>query len=156
MKIVNDENGISYNIFEDTGTTICTLTDSNGKTYQGAAYCHEADRDMQSEKVGMAIANARAKIALYKTCRDDSRIALAALNQLYYSMKHSKRFNPKSYENIMLQKQIRLHKQNYEDFRKAIDLERKEISLYVNIKDEMYKKVREIRTKRDKEDTANS
>ena len=66
MKIVNDENGISYNIFEDTGTTICTLTDSNGKTYQGAAYCHEADRDMQSEKVGMAIANARAKIALYK------------------------------------------------------------------------------------------
>ena len=29
MKIVNDENGISYNIFEDTGTTICTLTDSN-------------------------------------------------------------------------------------------------------------------------------
>ena len=66
MKVVNDENGISYNIFEDTGTTVCTLTDSNGKTYRGVAYCHEADRDMQSEKVGMAIANARAKIELYK------------------------------------------------------------------------------------------
>ena len=86
MKVVNDENGISYNIFEDTGTTVCTLTDSNGKTYRGVAYCHDADRDMQSEKVGMAIANARAKIELYKTCRDDSRLALAALNQLYYDV----------------------------------------------------------------------
>ena len=56
----------------------------------------------------------------------------------------------------MLQRQIKLHKQNYEDFRKAIDIERKEINLYIKIKDEMYKKVREIRTKRDKEDTTNS
>ena len=58
---------------------------------------------MLSEKTGNEIAYSRALIEAYNYRRNCIiKPGLKALNQLYYSMKHSKKFNKKSYEMKML------------------------------------------------------
>lgn len=59
---------------------------------------------MMSEKTGCEIAFRRAKIEVLKSYRDELKIKLEALRQLYYSMNQSNKFNEKSYENKMLQR----------------------------------------------------
>lgn len=92
---------------ESTGTASCILSDGE-KIFTGFANCHPEDNDMCSEKTGCEIALRRAKINALKDYRNEVKVRLSALNQLYYSMNRSKYFNKKSYENKMLQRQIRL------------------------------------------------
>ena len=86
----------------ENGIAKCVLNTKYG-TFKGEAKCHPDDFDMESEKVGCEIAYCRATIEALKHERDNViKPSLKALKQLYYSMKHSKKFNPKSYENKML------------------------------------------------------
>ena len=94
----------------ETNTATCVLTDAYDKKYIGVAVCHPDDEDMASEKTGCEIALRRANIEYIKSIRDQIKHELGALEHLYYVMNRSKQFNPKSYENIMLQRQIRLKK----------------------------------------------
>ena len=95
-----------FNWDAESGIASCIL--SNGeKVFTGFAHCHPDDVDMKGEKTGCEIALRRAKINALRGYRDELKTKLAALNQLYYSMNTSKRFNEKSYENKMLQRQIR-------------------------------------------------
>lgn len=98
---------------------------------------------MRSEKVGFEIAYRRAKIQKLCSARDNElKPRLAALKQLYYSMAHSSQFNPKSYENKMLQKQIRMIEFDLATIKEILAYERTSLKAYITLKDELYQKLR--------------
>lgn len=132
---------------EEAGVAFCTLTDGR-KSYIGTAKCHPNDEDMKGEKTGCEIAFMRAKIEALKDYRDEIKHKIAALEQLYYSMKHSKYFNEKSYENKMLQKQIYLNKFDLMTTKEIIDAEKQNLKDYINEKDKFYLKTRARRKER--------
>ena len=131
-----------FNWDPEEGVASCIIKYKN-QTFCGVAMCHEEDKDMMSEKTGMEIAYRRATIDYLKYVRDmELKPALKALKQLYYTMKHSTHFNPKSYENSKLQRHIRMYEFDLETINELIADERKNLKDYINKKDEFYKKTR--------------
>ena len=132
----------------EEGVAICVLEDEKGRISIGQAECHEEDSDMMSEKTGCEIAFRRARMEQIRTIRDcDIKPALAALKQLYYSMKHSSQFNPKSYENRTLQRHIRSLEFDLATIKEEIANERQELKDLITEKDNFYKQIRVIRQK---------
>ena len=117
------------------------MLDGN-KVFTGIAKCHPDDSDMCSEKTGSEIACRRANIDALRSYRDELKIALKALNQLYYSMNKSKKFNAKSYENRMLQRQINLIKNDLTTTNEMIVSEQQNLRAYIKSKDIFYKATR--------------
>lgn len=105
---------------------------------------------MKSEKTGCEIAFRRAKIHAMQDYKNELKIKLSALNQLYYSMKHSTHFNEKSYENKMLQRQIRLINLDLDTAKEIIANEQKSLKEYIDAKDSFYKNTRARRKNREK------
>lgn len=70
---------------EEAGTASCILSDGE-KVFTGFAQCHPADKDMKGEKTGCEIAFRRAHINALRGYRDELKIKINALNQLYYAM----------------------------------------------------------------------
>ena len=131
-----------FNWDPEEGVASCIIKYKN-QTFCGVAMCHEEDKDMMSEKTGMEIAYRRATIDYLKYVRDmELKPALKALKQLYYTMKHSTHFNPKSYENSKLQRHIRMYEFDLETINELIVDERKSLKEYIDKKDEFYKKTR--------------
>ena len=131
-----------FNWDPEEGVASCIIKYKN-QTFCGVAMCHEEDKDMMSEKTGMEIAYRRATIDYLKYVRDmELKPALKALKQLYYTMKHSTHFNPKSYENSKLQRHIRMYEFDLETINEFIVNERKNLKDYIDKKDEFYKKTR--------------
>ena len=126
---------------EETGTASCILG-SNEKIYTGFAQCHQDDADMKGEKTGCEIAFRRAKIHALRGYRDELKIKLSALNQLFYTMNKSKHFNPKSYENKMLQRQIRMTNFDLDTAKEMIATEEQNLREYIQKKDEFYNHTR--------------
>ena len=126
---------------EETGTASCILG-SNEKIYTGFAQCHPDDTDMKGEKTGCEIAFRRAKIHALRGYRDELKIKLSALNQLFYTMNKSKHFNPKSYENKMLQRQIRMTNFDLDTAKEMIATEEQNLREYIQKKDEFYNHTR--------------
>ena len=130
----------------NAGTSTCIIDTDTDLQAIGMAFCHEDDLDMISEKTGNEIAYKRAKINFFRLIRDyDLKPRLQALHQLYYSMKHSTQFNPKSYENKMLQRQIRLIEFDLETIKELIAEEQIKLKEYIHAKDAFYKTVRKNR-----------
>lgn len=134
-----------FNWDPDTKTASCLLTDYKNHFYSGVAQCHPDDEDMMSEKTGYEIAFTRAKIHALQGYKNELRLKLSSLNQLYYSMKHSTHFNEKSYENKMLQRQIKLINFDITTTQEMIANEQQKLKEYINNKDEFYTKVRNRR-----------
>lgn len=131
-----------FNWDPEEGVASCIIKYKN-QTFCGVAMCHEEDKDMMNEKTGMEIAYRRATIDYLKYVRDmELKPALKALKQLYYTMKHSTHFNPKSYENSKLQRHIRMYEFDLETINEIIIDERKNLKDYIDKKDEFYKKTR--------------
>ena len=131
---------------EETGKAACIV--SNGeKVYTGFAQCHPDDNDMASEKTGCEIALRRAKINALRGYRDELKTRLSALNQYYYSMNMSCRFNEKSYENKMLQRQIRQIKFDLDTTKEMIAGEEQSLRAYIKSKDIFYTQTRKRRQK---------
>lgn len=96
----------TYTWNEQTGEATFTIY-YNNLTFTGHAICHPDDEDMKSQMMGLTIAEDRALLAYMRHIRDNELIPqLASLKQLFYSMKHSKQYNPKSYEARMLYRHI--------------------------------------------------
>lgn len=130
----DEENGISY----------CYLTDEKGRLSVGMATCHEEDRDMISWRTGEEIAFRRAKIKQLQTVRDaDLKPALSALKHLHGCMVHSRRFNPDSYENSMLLRQIRQLEFDLATIKEMLAYERKNLTDYIHGKEKLYQKIRQ-------------
>ena len=126
----------------------CTIELPSG-TLTTVAKCHPDDYDFGNEFTGYDIADRRMSIKILQTHKYELNIRLSALNQLYYSMKHSKRFNEKSYENKMLQRQINMIKQDIQTTKEMIEEERNNLKSYIDTKDDFYKKIRANRKKDD-------
>lgn len=136
-----------FNWNEKTGEASCILTDGQNYFY-GNAKCHDEDKDMQSEKTGLEIAYRRAKIKAFKHIKNNvMKPQLEAYNQLYYSMNRSTHFNPKSYENKMLQRKIRDSKLDLDTINEMIAKEKQNLKEYIEKKDKFYKQVRNNRNK---------
>lgn len=132
---------------EENHKATCIITNEKGKDFFGVAFCHPDDLDMESPKTGQEIAFYRAKIEYLRDLRDsDLKPRLAALKQLYYSMKHSKQFQPKSYENRMLQRQIRLIKFDLDTTNEIIAVEQQRLKRYIGEKDKFYHSIRRQRS----------
>ena len=131
---------------EETGISSCIVSDGE-KVYTGFAQCHPDDEDMKGQKTGCEIAFRRARINALRGYRDELKIQLKALNQLYYSMNKSKKFNKKSYENKMLQRQIRMINFDLATTKEMIATEQENLRTYIKEKDEFYKKTRMRRKK---------
>ena len=130
-------------VYED-GIASCVLNDGE-KVFCGMATCHPDDRDMMNEKTGYEIAFRRAKIEYMRHYRDTLKIQLKALKQLYYSMNQSKRFNPKSYENKMLQRQIHMIELDLTTAKEMLTNEKQRLNEYISEKDKFYVAVRRRR-----------
>lgn len=128
---------------EESGSTICHIVDKEtGKTYIGTATCHPDDSDFMSEKTGCEIAFRRAKINCLKGIRDEQKCELRAFNRLYYTMNKSKKFNPKSYEHIMLQRQIRMTEFDLTTTKEIIAHEEESLRKIIAEKDKFYNRTR--------------
>ena len=124
---------------------ICTLYTDHGE-FKGVASCHPDDEDMMSEKVGFEIALNRAIIKSLVFERENRiKPSLKALKQLYYSMKHSKNFNKKSYEAKMLWGQIQNWQFDLDTINEIIDRNRKILTDYINTKEALYQNIRNKR-----------
>lgn len=132
---------------KETGCSTCVIETKYGK-FSGTACCHPDDMDMASEKVGCEIAYSRAAIDSLKYERDNIiKPSLKALKQLYYSMRHSKKFNPKSYENKMLKRQIENWEMDLNNINTMIKSENDWIRDYINTKEILYTNIRNNRNK---------
>lgn len=140
------KNDALYEWDEETGVATCILI-KNNIPYVGCATCSPNDEDMKSQKTGFHIAELRAQIKYLQQIKYDLRVRLSALNQLYYSMNRSKRFNEKSYENKMLSRQIHLTKEDLNLIYDLINEYKEEVKTYINDKDEFYKTIRRNREK---------
>ena len=130
----------------EAGVATCILEDSEGRNHVGVAACHPEDRDMMTDKVGCEIALKRAEIeALQSYIRDELKPGLAALKQLYFSMKHSRKFNPKGYEAVMLYRQMRQKEEDIEFIKEMIAVRKQELKFYIDSKDIFYQKTRKGR-----------
>lgn len=132
---------------EADGQALCIIEDNQGRLFIGTATCHENDRDMMNRRTGEEIAYRRAKIENLKTIRADLKLQLKALNQLYYSMNTSKHFNSKSYENKMLQRQLRAKNFDLATIKEMLATEQENLRTFLTEKEEFYKKVRSHRNK---------
>ena len=124
------------------GTAVCTIT-YKGLDFMGTAKCHEEDRDFESERVGMSIAESRANIKLLGFMRDNEiKPQLKILNHLLSNMKTSTYYNPISYEAGMVRSQIRAIEKELTAINNAIADERKFLKDYIDGKDKLYKRLR--------------
>ena len=128
---------------ENSGSAICTIYDkTSGKTYVGTSTCHPDDKDFMSEKTGCEIAFRRARIENLKGIRDEQKCELRALNHVASTMKKSKRFNPESYENIMLQRHIRMTEFDLATTKDILASEQQNLRTLLTEKDKFYKRTR--------------
>ena len=139
---------------EERGIASCILSDGE-KIYTGFAQCHPDDEDMKGQKTGCEIAFRRARINALRGYRDELKIKLAVLNQLYHSMDMSHRFNPKSYENKMLQRQIRMTNFDLDTTKEMIATEKQNLNTYIKEKDDFYRKTRVRRIERERKANSN-
>ena len=135
---------IQYQWDEDSGRALCLLEASN-QCYIGTATCAEVDQDMKSEKTGCEIAYHRALINYFKHSKEQIKSELSGLNKYYYTINQSKYFNQNSYENKMLQHQIKIREQDLADI--SIEIRNEQIYLkdYITRKAEFYDKLRKKR-----------
>lgn len=138
-----------FNWNEESGIATCII-EARNKIFFGAAQCHEEDRDMLSEKTGCEIACIRATIdALQDYKNNEIKPSLNALKQLYYSMNRSKNFNPKSYENKMLWRQIRQKENELELIKTMITTSKQNLKTFIDKKEQLYQMLRNNRKGQD-------
>ena len=115
----------------------------NGHAFDGTAICHDEDKDFESERVGLTIAESRANIKVLRHIRDcEIKPQLKVLNHLLANMKTSKYYRPNSYEAKMLRSQIRAIEKELTTIKNGIADEQKFIKDYIEGKDKLYKRLR--------------
>lgn len=129
---------------ETTKEAKCIINSNYGEII-GIAKCHPDDYDLGNELTGCYIASQRALIKAMKLYKMDLKSQLFSLNQLYYSMKHSNKFNEKSYENKMLQRFINSLKNDLNTVNQEIATNQENLRIYIHEKDKFYNQIRENR-----------
>lgn len=102
---------------------------------------------MQNELTGIKIASSRAIIKLFQYRRNELKHKLAALNQLYYSVNKSKKYDSHGYMENMLEHQRQQIQNELDIMKDALKNEQEELKQYINNKDKFYKRIRANRNK---------
>lgn len=136
---------IEYNWDPKEHIATCTIIIGTAN-YIGIAKCHQDDMDFESEKTGLAIAAIRARIKMLQGyIQNTLKPQYKALEQYYFTMKHSKNFNKDSYEIKMLYRRLRFIKKQLNSVKETIEYEKENLKTFINEKDKFYKKLREKR-----------
>lgn len=133
---------------EENGTTICVMKYDN-RDFMGTAVCAPEDMDYLSKKTGQEIAFNRASVEVLKYDKFCLTQELKGLKSLYYSIKHSKKYNPKSYEAIMLRHQMNMRENDIAQLKVNIKTTQQYIKNYINQKDKAYKIWRKLKKEQD-------
>lgn len=128
-----------WNPFSHMATCIIQQDD---KIFYGCATCHPSDFDFESEKTGCEIALYRATIKYLKYNKNIVKTKLSSLKQYFYSINQSKKFNKDSYENKMLQRQIRRLEEELLSYNEEINNLKQYLNEYIKLKDKFYQKIR--------------
>ena len=137
---------VKFRFSNETGVTICEMK-YNNQDFTAMAVCAPEDEDMLNEKTGQEIAFNRACVKVLQYEKQRLKTENDGLKSFYYSIKHSKKFNPKSYEAKMLMHQINIREQDIAELKTEIKELKDYIKRYVDKKDEFYKDLRRIREK---------
>lgn len=112
------------------------------KEFMGYALCHPNDNDYYNERTGKTIAEARAMIKYQQYLKAEERTKLHAL----YEVRHRFRLtNRLSHEYIIISKFIQEHEEHLNEIIAAIQENRDFLYSYINEKDKLYKRLREIK-----------
>lgn len=122
--------------------SICTIK-YKGLEFIGEAFCHPEDKDFESQRVGLCIAEARATIKAMRFQRDFELMPqLKILTHLYHNIFSGKDFNPHLRENKMIRSQIKAIENELNIINNEIAEEKKYLKEYINSKDAFYKRLR--------------
>lgn len=132
---------------EEHGVTRCILnyTTPAGILLQGIgiAECHPEDAEFMSELTGSMIAEYRAEIDLIKKINNyEIKPAIVALKHVYCTMRHSKKYNEKSYEAIRLKKELAHLMDELEENKLVIKDIRHNLNQYIDKKDKLYRDIK--------------
>lgn len=135
---------MNSNITYDYNYGLATyIINYKGQQFIGQASCHPEDMDMESDRVGLTIAEARATIKLHRFIRDfEIKPQLKILRHLYSNIKNNKRYNPKNRETKMMYNQIRALEKELVVINNDIADEKKFLKDYIDGKDKLYKRLR--------------
>ena len=98
-----------YNWDEERGWARYEIEDK-GHVFIGHAKCHPDDITYKNERIGIEIAEVRARLEALRWIRDNEVIpAYKAFKHLHSTMITSKQYNKHSYEARMLWRQIKLY-----------------------------------------------
>ena len=102
------KNNESYKWDPEEGSALYKIEMDNNVFY-GSARCHPDDESIKSEKIGLEIAEIRARLNILRYLRDSEyKPQLKILKHLQSNMMTSKKYNKKSYEARMLWRQINI------------------------------------------------
>lgn len=114
-----------------------------GQVFMGVAKCHPDDADMESERTGLTIAEARAYIKLKKFQKKfEIEPVVNAYRHILKNIQTSTKHNPKAYESCMLRSQLSHWENKLTEIITDISDEEKSLKDYINQKDKLYKRLR--------------
>lgn len=135
MKIINYYDA-------DNSKAYCYIKYKNN-TFVGIATCHPDDKDFSSELTGSCIAEERAKIKYYQHIKNNEiKPKIESLLHLIKCIQNSKKYNEKSYEFTMMQRQMRFYKKQLDTVNNTIATIKQGLKTYINEKDKFYKALR--------------
>ena len=109
-----------------------------GQTFMGKAHCHPDDLDMESERTGLTIAEARAYIQMLKAKKKyEIQPKIDVLRHLLTNIQSSKRHDPKAYESCMLRSQLAHWEDKLEEINTDIADEERSLQDYIKQKDKV-------------------
>lgn len=115
----------------------------NGESFVGTAHCHDEDKDMESERTGLTIAEARAYIKMLKAKKKyEIQPKIDVLRHLLKNIQSSKHHDPKAYESCMLRSQLAHWEDKLEEINTDIADEERSLQDYIKQKDKLYQKLR--------------
>ena len=113
------------------------------QTFIGKAHCHPNDKDMESERTGLTIAEARAHIKMMKFIkRYEVQLVINSYQHLLKNIESSKHHNPRAYESCMIRSQLAHWENKLAEIKADIVDEEKYLKEYINQKDKLYHKLR--------------
>ena len=111
--------------------------------FSGDAKCHPDDMDMESERTGLTIAEARAHIHMMKFIkRHEIQPVVDTYHHLLKNIQSSKKHDPRAYESCMLRSQLAHWENRLAEIEADIADEEKYLKEYINQKDKLYKRLR--------------
>ena len=123
--------------------TSCFAIIYKDQIFFGKAECHPDDKDMESERTGLTIAEARAHIKMLKFIKQhEIQPVIDAYRHLLKNIQSSTHHNPKAYESCMLRSQLSHWETKLAEITTNIADEEKYLKEYTDQKDKLYRRLR--------------